>query len=107
MTYKLTFAFRGKEYTVTKTHEQVVAILSVDGVRKVSLELVSKEEPRKQWNRRTTRQKKMIEEKGITAKMLIEISGKSQRVIYSWLSKDDEKHYQMISDIVKQIEERR
>jgi len=105
MVYKLTFSFRNKEYTVIRDHDQVEDLLSVDGVKKISLEVVSTDDKRKKkWNLHHTRQKELIDQKGITARQLSAFCGVTAKTIYKWLSKDDNTHYQKILDIVARYE---
>lgn len=105
MVYKLTFSFRNKEYTVIRDHDQVEDLLSVDGVKKISLEVVSTDEKVKiQRTLHHTRQKELIDQKGITARQLSAFCGVTAKTIYKWLSKDDNTHYQKILDIVARYE---
>lgn len=105
MVYKLTFSFRNKEYTVIRDHDQVEDLLSVDGVKKISLEVVSTDEKVKiQRTLHHTRQKELIDQKGITARQLSVFCGVTAKTIYKWLSKDDNTHYQKILDIVARYE---
>ncbi|MBQ7992361.1 MAG: helix-turn-helix transcriptional regulator [Solobacterium sp.] len=105
MVYKLTFSFGNKEYTVIRDHDQVEDLLSVDGVKKISLEVVSTDDKRKKkWNLHHTRQKELIDQKGITARQLSAFCGVTAKTIYKWLSKDDNTHYQKILDIVARYE---
>lgn len=105
MTYKVVVEFNGKQITVEKTQEQVAELILIDGVKLLSLELASTEEKQKQWNRHDTKQFALIRKKNISVKQLAGVSGRTQRVIYSWLSKDDNEHYQKIADLVKRFEE--
>lgn len=105
MVYKLTFSFMNKEYTVIRDHDQVEDILSVDGVEQLSLEVISTDDKRKkEWNLHHTKQKELIDQKGITARQLSAFCGVTVKTIYKWLSKDDNKHYQKILDIVARFE---
>jgi len=105
MVYKLTFSFRNKEYTVIRNHDQVEDLLSVDGVKRISLEVVSTDDKIKpQRTLHHTKQKELIDSKGITARQLSAFCGVTAKTIYKWLSKDDNRHYQKILGIVARYE---
>ena len=88
-----------------RDHDQVEDLLSVDGVKKISLEVVSTDEKVKiQRTLHHTRQKELIDQKGITARQLSAFCGVTAKTIYKWLSKDDNTHYQKILDIVARYE---
>lgn len=113
MKHKLIFMVNGQTFTVFKTQNEIINILSVDGVQLVSVNDNSvgmastmnvKDKRRK---KAVTRQRKLQIEKGIKNKELEALAGVTSGTMCYWLDKDDDEHYQKVVDLIEQIEKGR
>lgn len=113
MKHKLIFIMNGQTFTVFKTQNEIINILSVDGVQLVSVNdnsvdtVSSMNVKDRQLEKAVTRQRRLQIEKGIKNKELEVLAGVTAGTMCYWLDKDDEQHYQKIVSLIEQIERNR
>lgn len=111
MEHKLIFKANGQTFTVFKTQEEIVRLLSVDGVELVSIndsgvDFVTSLNL-KDKDLKMTPQRKLVRDKGIETKELADFAGIDRSTLTRWFNKDSKKYYDKVSDLVKRFEERR
>ncbi|MBR4435141.1 MAG: hypothetical protein IKS90_03480 [Clostridia bacterium] len=110
MKHKLIFRANDQTFTVFKTQDEIIRLLSLEGVELISVndsgvDVVST--LKKNHDEGLTEQRKLVREKGIETKALADIAGVDKTTMNRWLNKDSSKYYQKVVDLVRKYEERR